>query len=157
MFPGNLTNNGLPKCCVLQSAKTYLKESYTDDILPVHGTVIHEVAHYRTSMLMSMRFFLVATKYEVIISHAARTQEGCTLSTMSLQGSPIWILRYHQKHTSQSENTSTTTPPVYHFQDHNKTVHPVQDHIATICPLQNHKTLYNFEGLKNMFLDSCDK
>ena len=60
----------------LQKADEYsviyiILESVTDGTLPVHGTVILKVAHYRTGKLMAIQFFMIYTKYEIMISHAA--------------------------------------------------------------------------------------
>ena len=76
MFPGNLTDDGLPKPNVFESARNIILESYMDGILPVHGTVILKTAYCRTGKLMPIRFFMVETKNEIIISHATGTQLG---------------------------------------------------------------------------------
>ena len=48
--------------------------SCKDGILPVLGTVIFKVAHYKTGKVMPIRFFMVDTKNEIIISYAVNTQ-----------------------------------------------------------------------------------
>ena len=45
MFPNNLTTDGLLKPDAFQSASHIILDSFTDGILPVHGTVILKVAH----------------------------------------------------------------------------------------------------------------
>ena len=59
MFSGNLTNDGLPKSSNQQDMSSKV---LTDDILPLHQTVILKVAHYRTYKLMSIRFFVPGKK-----------------------------------------------------------------------------------------------
>ena len=76
IFPNSFTTNGLAKPSVLQSENHFILESYRDGILLVHGTVILKVAHYKTGKLMPIRFFVVDTKKETIISHVASTQLG---------------------------------------------------------------------------------
>ena len=62
MFPNNLTTDGLPKPNTLQSASHIILESYTGGILPVHGTVICNVALCKIVNLIQIRFFIVGTK-----------------------------------------------------------------------------------------------
>ena len=76
VFAYNLTKDFLPKPNTLQSASHVILKSYTDGILPIHGTFIIKVAQYWTRKLMPIRFFIVDIRNEVIISHEASTQWG---------------------------------------------------------------------------------
>ena len=51
-------------------------ESYTDGILPVQGPIIIQNAHYKTSKLMPIQFFMVDIKNEVFIWHAVSIKLG---------------------------------------------------------------------------------
>ena len=73
-FPASSTTDSLPKTNVLQPAKPIILEPYTDGILPVHGTIIIHIAHYKTSKIMPIRFFMVYSKHKVMISHIASQQ-----------------------------------------------------------------------------------
>ena len=87
MLPGNLTSGGLLKTNAQHSARHIILESYIDDILPVHNTVVLKIAHYMTGRLMPIKIFRVDTKYEVIISHTTSIQLGL-LNIVPQQDSP---------------------------------------------------------------------
>ena len=68
MFPNNLTADRLPKPDALLSDTHIILESYTYGILPVFGTIILKVEHFRTGKHMLITLFVVDTKNEIIIS-----------------------------------------------------------------------------------------
>ena len=75
MFISKLTIQGLPKPDALQSTKNIILESHADGILPVHGTLILKVTHYKTDKLKPIRFYADDTKNKIIY-HVASTQLG---------------------------------------------------------------------------------
>ena len=74
MFPNNLTTDGLLKPIIIQSVNHIILVSYTNGILPVHGTVILKITHHKTGKFMLIRLFVMDIKNEIVISHGASTQ-----------------------------------------------------------------------------------
>ena len=90
----------------LQSARHIILESWTDCILPVHGTCILQETHYTTGKLMPIRFSIVDTKNEVIISHVSSTQPGLLKVLFHNRAAQHRHLDAIRKHSFQPENTS---------------------------------------------------
>ena len=72
--PQNIDTTTLPMSNALKSANQEVLESCTDKILPVHGTEVIQVAHYKTQMTLPVHLFIVNTNNVIIVSHAANTQ-----------------------------------------------------------------------------------
>ena len=136
IFCNNLTIDGLPKSDTLQSDSHVILESYTDGILPVHRTVILEVAHYKTGKLMPIRFFIEDTE-KVTVSHVASTQLGLLMVLSHYTVTQHRQLHFIRPHTLQWENMSSTTA-VCPLQGKNITVHTLEHHNLTFHPLQHY-------------------
>ena len=125
------TNGSLPKPNALQPEKHITYHLRVLCFLQVHSTVVLKVAHYRTGKLMPIRFFIVDTKNEVIISCAASTEQ-CVLKVLCHSRASLHrYLDAVRKHTSQPLHISNTV-----------TIPPFQDHI--LKPL--------FQGPHELFL-----